>query len=114
MNIGVTYDTPANQVERAMQILKDIFAPHPMTADLVVNFNKFEASSLNIMVVHWWKGTDFKIYLEDLQRLNLEVKRRFDSEKINFAFPTQTVYLKQDSDWRLASTGADARHKTEV
>jgi MscS family membrane protein len=103
MNIGVTYDTPAEKVERAMQIIEDIYRPHPMTADLIISFNKFESSSLNILVVHWWNSTDFKEYLLQFQKLNLELKRRFDAEAINFAFPTQTLYLKQDSEWRVSS-----------
>lgn len=102
MNIGVTYDTPAERVERGMRIIEEIFRPHPKTADLLVGFNKFESSSLNILVVHWWNSTDYKEYLLGFQQLNLELKRRFDAEGIGFAFPTQTVYLRQDSEWRLA------------
>lgn len=33
--------------------------------------------------------------------MNLEIKRRFDEVNLNFAFPTQTLYMKQDSDWKL-------------
>jgi MscS family membrane protein len=108
MNIGVTYDTPAAKVERAMRIMEEIFRPHPKTADLLIGFNKFENSSLNIQVVHWWNGTDYKEYLLGFQQLNLELKRRFDAEGINFAFPTQTIYLKQDSEWKLADAKASA------
>jgi len=103
MNIGVTYDTPAEKVARAMQIIEDVYRPHPKTADLIISFNKFESSSLNILVVHWWDSTDFKEYLLQFQKLNLELKRRFDAEAISFAFPTQTLYLKQDSEWRVDS-----------
>lgn len=94
MNVGVTYDTPADKVERAMAIIEEIFKPHPKTADLIISFNKFNDSSLNILVVHWWNSTDFKEYLAGFQKLNLELKRRFDAEGIDFAFPTQTVYVK--------------------
>lgn len=94
MNVGVTYDTPADRVERAMAIIDEIFRPHPKTADLIISFNKFNDSSLNILVVHWWNSTDFKEYLGGFQKLNLELKRRFDAEGIDFAFPTQTVYVK--------------------
>ncbi len=104
MNIGVTYDTPSSQIERAMQIIKDIYRPHPKTADLLVGFNKFDASALNILVVHWWNSTDYNEYLAGFQKLNLELKRQFDAEGINFAFPSQTVYLRQDSQWRIATT----------
>ncbi|MEK7674339.1 MAG: mechanosensitive ion channel family protein [Verrucomicrobiota bacterium] len=104
MNIGVTYDTPAEKVQRAMVILEEVLKPHPKTADLIICFNKFESTSLNILVVHWWNSTDFKAYLLEFQLLNLEIKRRFDAEGISFAFPTQTVYLKQDSEWKLGGT----------
>ena len=103
MNIGVGYETPAEKVERAMKIIEEVYRPHPKTADLIVSFNKFESSSMNILVVHWWKSTDFNDYLLGFQRLNLELKRRFDVESISFASPSQTVYLRQDSEWRLAA-----------
>jgi len=51
--------------------------------------------------VHWWNSTDFKAYLAGMQELNLTVKERFDAEGISFAFPTQTLYLKQYSYWRV-------------
>jgi MscS family membrane protein len=104
MNVSVTYDTPAERVERAMKIIDEIFRPHPKTADLIISFNKFESTSLNILVVHWWNSTNFREYLEGFQQLNLALKRRFDEEAISFAFPTQTVYLRQDSQWRVHET----------
>ena len=109
MNIGVTYDTPTGQVERSAQIIEEIYRAHPKTADLIISFNKFDSSALNIMVVHWWNSTDFKEYLAGMHKLNLEVKRRFDEEKISFAFPSQTVYLRQDSQWRLAEPDGEVR-----
>src|SRR5438874_6666896 len=102
MNIGVTYDCPAGQVERAMQIIEEIYRGHPKTADLIVSFNKFDSSALNILVVHWWNSKDLKEYLAGFQKLNLELKRRFDEEAISFAFPSQTVYLRQDSKWMMS------------
>lgn len=101
MNIGITYDTPVEKVRLALKIIKEIFGSHPMTGDLVMSFNKFESSSLNILIVHWWKNADFLASLAGLQEMNLALKERFDKEGISFAFPTQTVYMKQDSEWRL-------------
>lgn len=102
MNIGVTYDTPREKIERAMTIIDEVYRPHPKTSDLIISFNKFESTSINLLVVHWWESQDYKEYLLGFQHLNLALKKRFDAEGISFAFPTQTVYLKQDSEWRLA------------
>ena len=95
LNIGITYDTPPEKVQRAVSVLEEIFRSHPMTQDVSVCFNQFEESALNIQVVHWWKSTDHKAYLKGLQELNLKIKERFDAEKIEFAFPSQTVYHKE-------------------
>jgi len=101
MNIGITYDTPADKVKRALQILKEVYRDHPKTFDCLISFNKFADSALNIQVVHWSNSTNNEEYLAGLQEMNLAVKEWFDKEGINFAFPTQTLYLKQDSEWRL-------------
>lgn len=106
MNIGVTYDTSSGDVERAMRIIDSIYRPHPKTFDLIVSFNKFESSSLNILVVHWWDSTDYAEYLQGFQELNLELKRRFDTEGISFAFPTQTLHLRKDSEQGAANRGS--------
>ena len=101
MNIGLTYDTSTAKVKRAIAILEEIYRAHPKTKDLIVSFNQFGDSALNIMVVHWYDSLDAKEYLNAMQDLNLKLKERFDAEQISFAFPSRTVYLKQDSDWRL-------------
>jgi MscS family membrane protein len=101
MNLGVTYDTSPEKLRRALTILEEVYRGHAMTQDLILSFNKFADSSLNIFIVHWWKGTDNRAYLAGVQELNLIIKERFDAEGIGFAFPSQTVYLKQDSEWKL-------------
>ncbi len=95
MNLSLTYDTPPEKVKRATGILDEVFKAHPLTADLIISFNKFTDSALNILIVHVWNGTDQKAHFAALQELNLKVKERFDAERIEFAFPTQTVHVKQ-------------------
>jgi MscS family membrane protein len=97
MNFGLTYDTPAEKVERATRVLREIFQANPQTGELIISFNKFADSALNIFVVHVWNGTDAKLHFAELQAMNLKIKERFDAEKIEFAFPSQTVYLKPES-----------------
>ena len=94
MNFGLSYQTPPEKVKRATVILNEIFSAHPKTASVSIGFNKFGGSALNILVVHMWKGPDDKELLAELQKMNLQVKERFEAEKIEFAYPTQTLYLK--------------------
>ena len=109
MNIGVTYDTSTENVKRAAAILNEVFKAHPMTADVWISFNQFADSSLNFLVIHWWNSTDYQAYLAGMQEMNLEVKRRFDAAGIAFAFPSRTLYVKQDSDWRIHDAAAPGK-----
>jgi len=102
INLGLTYDTPVEKVKRATVILEEIFRANPRTADLMISFNKFADSALNIFVVHVWNGMDTKKHFAEMQELNLQIKQRFDAEQIEFAFPTQTVHLKQGSKGNIS------------
>ena len=97
MNFGLTYDTSPEKVRRAVKIIEEVFRANSQTSDLLAGFNKFMDSTLNIFVVHIWNGTDVKPWLASMQDMNLQLKERFDAEGIEFAFPTQTIHLKQDA-----------------
>jgi len=98
INFGLTYETTTVQLKRAVQILEEIYRGHPQTHDVIIAFNNFADSSLNINVIHWWKGTDGRACLAGMQELNFKVKERFEAERLDFAFPSRTIYLKQDSE----------------
>jgi MscS family membrane protein len=112
INLGLTYDTSVEKLKRAVQILEEIYRAHPQTHDLLISFNKFTDSTLNIQVVHWWKGTDGKACLAGMQEMNFKVKERFEAEQLDFAFPSKTVYLKQDSQPAAAQLNQSAPQKT--
>ena len=95
MNFALATDTPVEQVRRATALLAEIFQANPRTSDLLISFNKFTDSALNIFVAHVWNGTDAKVYFAEMQEMNLQIKARFDAENIEFATPTQTLHLKR-------------------
>lgn len=94
MNLGITYDTPTEKVLRASAILEEVYRAHPLTTDVWVSFNKFNDFALNLYVVHWWNGVEAKAHLAGMQELNLTIKRRFEAEGIEFAYPTHSVHVK--------------------
>lgn len=96
MDLHVTWDTPAPNLERALALINQIYLAHPRTADLLVSVNKFDCSAINIRVIHWWDSTSLTDYLLGFQKLNLELKRRLDAEGIGFGSPSQNIYLRQD------------------
>jgi len=105
MDIGVTYDTSMEKLNRAIALLNEICKGHPKTADSIISFNRFADCALNIRVIHWYDSTDYREYMAGMQELNLKIKESFDAEGISFAFPTRTLYLKQDSEWKVEGGG---------
>jgi MscS family membrane protein len=85
MNFALPHNLPAAKIKRALAILNEVYRQHERTKDAWISFNQFAGANINIMVVYWWKGTDQKQYLADIQQMNLAVKERFDAEGITVA-----------------------------
>lgn len=103
-NIGITYDTPPEKVEKAVQIIREILENHEgMNEDFPprVFFNGFNDWSLNIMLVVWYHPPNYWDYQAWLQNICLEIMRRFEAEDIDFAFPSQTIYMANDDKRQL-------------
>ncbi len=96
LNLGLTQTTSQAKLKRALALLEEVYRKHPKTHDVWISFNKFTDSTLNLYVIHWWMGDEMKDYLAGMQELNLAIKERFEQEHIEFAFPTQTLYVKQE------------------
>ena len=101
LNVTVTYDTAPERVQRAVDILREMLEARKdhFVEDQPpqVYFSDFNAESLNIVVYYWFAPPDWWEYLAFNHEFNLELLRRYNQEGIEFAFPTQTLYLKNDS-----------------
>ena len=100
-NITITYDSGCDKTKRAVEIIKDVLAKTPkVNTDPNypprVYFSDFNDCSLNIFVIYWVKPPDWWLYQEVNERVNFEIMKHFEDEAIEFAFPTQTLYLKKD------------------
>ncbi len=99
MNLTLVYDTSAEDMEKAIRILKEVFDKHEnMNSEFPpkIFFNSFNDWSLNIYVVTWYFSNDYFEFLGWVHRNNLEILRRFNKEGLKFAFPTNTTYLMTD------------------
>ena len=98
-NIGITYDTSPEKVEKAVKIIKEILKGHEgMNPEFPprVFFDKFNSDSLNILVIYWYHPPEYWDFLRFSEKVNLEILNRFNSAGIDFAFPTQTLFLAGD------------------
>jgi MscS family membrane protein len=99
--ITITYDSGHDKTKRAVQIIKDILARTPeINTDPDrpprAYFSDFNDCSLNIYMTYWVKPPDYWLFMEISDRINFQILKTFDDEGIEFAFPTQTLYLKKE------------------
>jgi MscS family membrane protein len=93
--IGVTYDTPVEKVEEGLNIIRTILAGNPHVQEgFVVRFDDFGPHSLDFRVVYVTDVVDYKEYMAVKEGINLSILKKFNEAGIEFAFPTQTIYVK--------------------
>ena len=94
INLGLTYDTNEEQMQKAIDILQDIVkGQDAITNDYAAGFNEFGDFSLNILFMYYVKPESH--WLDTQTLVNKEVLRRFNKEGLDFAFPTQTIFKKE-------------------
>lgn len=94
LNLGLTYDTNEEQMQKAIDILESIVRDEPeIKDDFAAGFNGFGDFSLNILFIYYVKPEGH--WLDTQTLVNKEVLRRFNKEGLEFAFPTQTLYKKE-------------------
>ncbi len=94
-HFGVTYQTSVAKLKKIKQIVKDIFEKLD-DADLDrVHFKAFGDSSLDFEVAYYVKAADFAKYMDCQEAINLELVEKFANEKIEFAYPTRTIFMEK-------------------
>ena len=96
LNLGLTYDTDSDGIKKGMELLKEIVSSkNGVDEKVVVGFNAFNDSALNIICVYFISpGADI---LGVQTEINLELLENFSNAKLDFAFPTQTLFIEKDN-----------------
>ncbi|MEM1255690.1 MAG: mechanosensitive ion channel family protein [Cyanobacteria bacterium P01_H01_bin.21] len=94
-NLGVTYETSVTQLEQIPETIRHIIDEIPQATFDRAHFASFGDFSLNYEVVYLVETNDYTVYRDIQQRINLAVKQQFDQTGIEFAYPTEVLYLNQ-------------------
>ena len=94
-SFGVEYGTPAEKLRSIPEMVKEIIQGIKETTFDRAHFQKFGASSLDFEIVYYVLSSDYNIYMDIQQKINLGIFSRLNKEGISFAFPTQTLHVKE-------------------
>ena len=95
--LGVTYNTTRPQLEQLMADLKKMLDESPYTEKgaNIVRLTRFGDSSINILVSAYLKTNAYAVFLEEQNDLNLNIMDIMQKDKVDFAFPSTSVYIER-------------------
>ncbi|MGC9529694.1 MAG: mechanosensitive ion channel family protein [Candidatus Bipolaricaulaceae bacterium] len=92
-SFGVTYQTPYEKLQAIPGMVREIVEAQPMARFDRAHFKSYGDFSLNFEVVYYMLNPDYNLYMDTQQAINLALHKKFAEQEIDFAYPTQTVYV---------------------
>lgn len=91
----VTYQTPAEKLKKIPGIIKEITERIDNVDFDRAHFKAYGDFSLNFEIVYFLNSSNYNEYMDAQQRMNLEIFEAFAKEGIEFAYPTQTLFVEK-------------------
>lgn len=102
--VGVTYQTPREKLAAIPGIIRDCVEVQELTRFDRSHFKQYGPYSLDFETVYYMLDPDYTKFMDTQQAVNLLVHERFEEQGIEFAYPTQTVFV--------AGSGLEASRST--
>ncbi|MNK34115.1 Low conductance mechanosensitive channel YnaI [compost metagenome] len=111
-SLGVTYDTTHEQLSKIPDLVKGIIISRPQLQFDRGHFSGYGDFSLNFEFVYFVSSPDYNVYMDNQQSVYLDIFSVFKQEGIEFAFPTQTLFINKELP--LAETSDSQALKRDI
>jgi len=99
--IGLEYSSTLDQIKNLTEYLLDFLNK---SDDFIINDNykafvrldKFNDSSIDILIYCFTSTNDWEKFLEIKEKLAMEIKSKVEELNLNFAFPSQSIYIEKN------------------
>ncbi|MEJ2103422.1 MAG: mechanosensitive ion channel family protein [Ignavibacteriaceae bacterium] len=95
--LGVIYQTTAEQLESIPKIVREIIESQQDATFDRGHFATYGDFSLNFEFVYYVIGADYNKYMDIQQAINMKIYRTFEEKGIEFAYPTQTLFVNKEA-----------------
>lgn len=95
--VGATYSTTSEQLRSIISKIENYLleSDDVIKDSVIVKFQEFGASSIDILVMYRINTADYKEYLKFKEIANFEIMKIFEKEKVEFAYPSVSVYMEK-------------------
>lgn len=112
LEIGVTYQTPIEQLRAIPEVVRGVVEDRPEGQE--VRFDRSHMSTLGssaivFETVYYVLSPDHAVHMDIKQDIFLRVHEAFAERGVDFAYPTQTVFLERGASMQDGHEGVSAR-----
>ena len=97
-SLGVVYQTSTEQVKEVPVIIKQAIESIDDAVFDRAHFSSYGDFSLNFEIVYYVLSGDYNIYMNIQQEINFQIKEEFEKRGIEFAYPTQTLFMEKNQE----------------
>jgi small-conductance mechanosensitive channel len=97
-NFGVIYQTGLDQLKAIPEKTKEIIEREENCTFDRCHFTSFGNFSLDFETVYYIGTADYNVYMDIQQRINLAIFEDFAANGIEFAYPTQTLFVADSAN----------------
>jgi len=95
--LTLRYDSSARKINDAIKIIRKIIRGMKEAVNPEVYFNEFKPNGVNLKIVYAIKDVE---HIDEVKhRINMEIKKEFDKNKIEFALPSISTFLERGSSF---------------
>ena len=101
LNVGLTYSTSREQVVKIVEEIKFMLHNHEGISQkdtLLVNFESFGDSALNIFIYTFTSTANWDKYLDIREDVHLKIMQIVEENHSSFAFPSQSIYIEETTE----------------
>ncbi len=97
LSLGVTYQTAAAKLKQIPVLVRAAIEAQEHVRFDRAHFQGFGDSALQFETVYFVLSPDYNLYMDIQQNINMTILERFAAEGIEFAYPTQTLFVAATS-----------------
>jgi len=97
-SLGVIYQTTSEQLKQIPVIIREAIEKIEGTGFDRAHFASYGDFSLNFEVVYYVMSGDYGKYMDIQQEINFAIKEEFEKRGIEFAYPTQSLFIEKEQE----------------
>ncbi|GAB3168834.1 mechanosensitive ion channel family protein [Telluribacter humicola] len=111
---GVVYQTSLENVKQIPGMIKSIITSIENTTFDRAHFAAYGESSLDFEVVYYVQSSDYTVYMDIQQTINLRIYEEFLRMGVEFAYPTRTLYVTDSNADKKRDRNDDKPDRTTI